>query len=37
MERRSKLPGEAKEGKKSKIVASLPLISRKVVNGIKIG
>lgn len=37
MERRSKVPREAKAGKKAKIVALLPLISRKVVNGIKTG
>lgn len=37
VERRSKLLREAKEGKKAKIVALLPLISRRVVNGIRTG
>lgn len=37
MERRSKLLREAKEGKKAKIRALLPLISRKVVKGVKTG
>lgn len=37
MERRSKLLREAKEGKKAKILAILPLISRKVVKGVETG
>lgn len=35
--RRSKLLGEAREGKKAKIVAFFPLISRKAVNSTEPG